>query len=132
MDREVLVTRCLSEDMIAAGEKLIERIKNDIDLKAVYWLYVSDIEEWRLVLVSEDLKKYGAKKLYEYVLKANEYAGEQENILPILNISVSSGLGKLNKRIKTISPKKVIYDNDLYIYSKDCVQTHGNSIYNQT
>jgi hypothetical protein len=131
MAREILVTRDLSKDMIIAGKKLIKRIKNDIDLKAVYWDYVSDTEEWRLVLVSEDFRKYGAKKIFEQVFKANETAKEQEKVLSMFNIFVSSGSEELDRLIENQPSKTETHTNDMYIYSKDYVKSDESHLYNQ-
>ncbi len=123
MAREILVTNYLSKEMITAGKKLIKRLKNEIDLKAVGWAYISDINEWRLVFISDDFKTKGPRKMYNCVLEANKKARKKENILPIFNVSISNHLGKFDKISKQVSPQTAVHMDDVYIYPQNVVKS---------
>jgi hypothetical protein len=123
MARELLVTNYLSKEMITAGKKLIKRLKNEVDLKAVCWAYISDINEWRLVLISDDLETYGPRKIYQCVLEANKKARKKENIFSILNVSIASNLGKFDEAFKQLLPQTAMHMEDVYIYPQNYVKS---------
>jgi hypothetical protein len=128
MARELLVTNYLSKEMITAGKKLIKRLKNEIDLKAVCWAYISDIHEWTLVLISDDFKTDGPRKIYHCVLEANKKARKKENILSILNVSISSNLGKFDDVFKQAPPQTAVRMDDVYIYPQNEVKSKSQAM----
>ena len=54
MAKELLVTDALSDKMIQAGAKLVERLDEDAsNIKSALWLYFPDARNWKLILASE-------------------------------------------------------------------------------
>jgi hypothetical protein len=83
MAKEVLVSQFLTDEMIRAGEALIERVKkSNLQIVAAFWLYYEDAERWRLVLASKRLNKEGPLALYQELDKLI-YDKERQEIFGI-------------------------------------------------
>lgn len=68
MAKELLVTDALSDKMIQAGAKLVERLDEDAsNIKSALWLYFPDARNWKLILASEIVETDGPRKLYEKI-----------------------------------------------------------------
>lgn len=91
MAKELLVTDALSEKMIQAGAKLVERLDDDAaNIKSALWLYYPDSRNWKLVLASETVETDGPRKLYEKIQGANKNAAEQEEVVSLNDIGVTT------------------------------------------
>src|ERR1700730_19004979 len=65
MDQGILVG-----PVIEAGKKLIEALDvSDFRVKAAFWLYLEESEEWRLYIATPLVKEYGPREVYSRVLK---------------------------------------------------------------
>jgi hypothetical protein len=65
MDKKVLV----SID-IEAGKKLLEILdKTNMEITSAFWFYLSEIEEWRLILATKLVEKEGPRKAYTNLLE---------------------------------------------------------------
>lgn len=68
MAEEVLVKDALSSEMIAAGAELARHLHNsDLITNALLWLYISESNIWRFVIVSPEVSTSGPKKVYQEV-----------------------------------------------------------------
>jgi hypothetical protein len=91
MAKELLVTDALSEKMIQAGGKLVERLDADAaNIKSALWLYFPDSRNWKLILASETVETDGPRKLYEKIQGANRSASEPEETVSLNDIVVST------------------------------------------
>ncbi len=100
MDKPTLV----DADM-KAGEALLKKLdKIKFDVKAAFWFYMPDSEEWRLFLALPLFDEKGPKKTYEEVqslLPRLKEELEQDYELTLQNISVVSPSDDLIKLLKT-------------------------------
>jgi hypothetical protein len=64
MDTEILVTFPLQD-----GKRLIERLEDEgFDIRADYWGYFPEPDEWRLVIAMPDVDKIGPTKIYLQII----------------------------------------------------------------
>lgn len=91
MAKELLVTDALSEKMVQAGAKLVERLDADAaNIKSALWLYFPDSRNWKLILASDSVETDGPRKLYEKIQGANRDAEEPEEIISLNDIGVTT------------------------------------------
>jgi len=84
MDKPVLV----NSDM-EAGERLVRDLdKAGLTVTAALWFYMSDSDEWRLMLAMPVVDEKGPKVAYEQIQAQLESLGQHE--LSLQNISVVS------------------------------------------
>ena len=63
-----MVKLTLSDNMIKAGEKLIQKLdEGGILPDAAFWLYFPDIQKWKLVLAEVKLGTLGPKEIYKKI-----------------------------------------------------------------
>lgn len=96
MAKELLVTDALSEKMVQAGAKLVERLDADAaNIKSALWLYFPDSRNWKLILASESVETDGPRKLYEKIQGANRDAAEPEETISLNDIGVTTPKNEL-------------------------------------
>ena len=101
MDKELLVTDTLSEQMIAAGAKLVERLDAlQSDVKGALWIYFPEDKAWKLILASPFVKGEGPKRYYKRIIEANKKAAVDENVISLNDIGVSNIDYKLVQLLK--------------------------------
>jgi hypothetical protein len=55
---------------VEAGKQLIRALDNaGLDVKAAFWLYLEESEEWRLYIATPLVKEHGPREVYSRVLK---------------------------------------------------------------
>ena len=55
---------------VNAGRQLILALDaSGVDVKAAFWLYLEESEEWRLYIATQLVKKLGPREVYSRVLK---------------------------------------------------------------
>ena len=95
----------LADADMKAGELLLKKLdKIKFDVKAAFWFYMPDSEEWRLFFASPLFDEKGPTKTYEKVqslLPRLEEQLEQDYELSLQNISVVSPNDDLIKLLKT-------------------------------
>ena len=90
MAKELVVTELLSDQLIEAGKKLIERLDEaSSDIKAAFWMFFPDEKNWKLILVSQLVKQDGPRQFYKRVIEANKEASESESIVSLNDVSVT-------------------------------------------
>lgn len=90
MVKNILVTESLSDPMIRAGAKLIERLDLEkSQVKSAFWLYISDEKVWKLMVASPLVDSEGPRKFYKRIVAANESAEIDEDIISLNDIGVT-------------------------------------------
>ncbi|MFH1075567.1 MAG: hypothetical protein V1753_01795 [Pseudomonadota bacterium] len=90
MAKELVVREVLSEQMIDAGTKLVERLdQSQSNVQAAFWLFSPDEKIWEMMVVSPLVKTDGPKSFYKRVLEANNKADESESVISLNDIGVS-------------------------------------------
>jgi hypothetical protein len=90
MDKELVVREVLSEQMIDAGAKLVERLdQSESNVQAALWLFLPDEKTWKMMVISPLVKTDGPRSFYERILDANKRADEQESIISLNNVGVA-------------------------------------------
>ena len=70
MAEETLVKEALSEEMIRTGASIVEALdRQNFIVDAALWLYLTDTNQWRLLLASPDVHVDGPRKAYARVLQ---------------------------------------------------------------
>lgn len=91
MAKDILVTESLSDSMVKAGAKLIERLDAiSSEVESAFWLYVTEERAWKLILASELAVVEGPRNYYKRVITANAQALDEEDAISLNNISVTN------------------------------------------
>lgn len=91
MAKDILVTESLSESMINAGAKLIERLDDKkSQVRSAFWLYISDEEIWKLMIASPLVDSEGPRNFYKRIMDANDLAEKDEAIVSLNDIGVTN------------------------------------------
>jgi hypothetical protein len=89
MAEKILVRRALTQEMIDAGAKLIERLdKEGLEVTTSFWQYLPDLGTWRLLIASPKVKKEGPRKVYKEIQAVISKMPSQERSISITDISV--------------------------------------------
>jgi hypothetical protein len=90
MDKELVVREVLSEQMIGAGAKLIERLdQSESNVQAALWLFLPEEKIWKLMIISPLVKTDGPRSFYKHILDANKKADESESIISLNDVGVA-------------------------------------------
>ena len=90
MAKEVVVREFLSEPMIEAGKRLIERLdESDSEVQAAFWMFFPDEKCWKLIIASESVEHDGPRQFYKRVVEANKKANESESVVSLHDVSVT-------------------------------------------
>jgi len=100
MGRKILVEKDIEE-----GKRLIEALdKANFGVKAALWFYLTDSDEWRLIIASPYEEENGPKMAYSFIQR------EQKKLTPPIDIFL--------KDISVLSP-----NNDLINLLKVAIRT---------
>jgi len=89
MVTEILVKESLSEQMITAGSDLIRRLDEaGLKVSGALWFYETDSNDWRLIIVSPDVRAKGVKTVYEEVQAVVRATPDDQPIISLKDISV--------------------------------------------
>lgn len=130
MAQEVLVGQILTKEMIDAGAELLRDIEGwPLELSAAFWLFFSEADEWRLVLVSSRVDTDGPLKLYAKLSDLLYNGTEKKYGLDLSNISLFSPGEPLVRAAASVSKlydltgKRLargnfngVYVEDIYVY----------------
>ncbi len=96
MVREILVRDYLTEDMIAFGESLLNKLDDDdAQVSSTFWLYDQEERVWRLFFASALVESEGPREYYKKVLDAlNDMKKSEELTLSLNDISVTDNSDK--------------------------------------
>ena len=89
MVTEILVKESLSEQMIFAGSDLIRRLDEaGLKVSGALWFYETDSNDWRLIIVSPDVRAKGVKTVYEEVQSVVRATPDDQSTISLKDISV--------------------------------------------
>lgn len=101
MAEEILVKEPLTQDMIVTGEKLMRVLRSeDFELAALFWLYKSELNRWRLVVASPQVDREGPKKTYATI---REIRSRHHDNLPNLGPFDITVIGTSEKLVRTLA-----------------------------
>ncbi len=90
MAKDVLVTGALSDQMISAGQKLVERLDaNNSEVKSAFWLFFPEERLWKLFVASPLVITEGPKQFYKRIVTANQVADEEEWVISLNDIGAT-------------------------------------------
>jgi hypothetical protein len=91
MAKDILVTESLSDSMMKAGAKLIERLDaNNSEVKSAFWLYYSEEKVWKLLVASTLVDTEGPRDYYKRIVAANAKASIEEEIVSLNDVGVTN------------------------------------------
>lgn len=102
MAKDILVTESLSDSMVKAGVKLMERLDNAAAaVKSAFWLYFSEEKSWKLIIASPNVDAKGPRDFYKQIFAANELAGKDEEVVSLNDIAATNTQNQLVKLLGT-------------------------------
>ena len=100
MDKKTLVNIDIEE-----GKKVIDLLdRSGMQISSAFWLYLTEIQEWRLMLATPDIDTLGRKKTYAKILELLNQHLESID-MPLDAISIISPNQDLNKHLRTVMDK---------------------------
>lgn len=101
MAKDILVTESLTDSMIKAGAKLVGRLDAaNADIRSAFWLYISEEKTWKLIIASPKVDGEGPREYYKKIVSANGEVGEDEEIVPLNYIGVTSPSNQIVQLLK--------------------------------
>ena len=89
MVTEMVVKESLSSEMIFAGIELIRRLdETQFIVSASLWLYIPEINAWRFIIASPEVRTQGPKKAYKKVQSVLSKIPEDQPKIPLKDITV--------------------------------------------
>jgi len=82
MAKELYVGKILTDEMITAGEQFLQHTQSVVPITAAFWLYMEEIETWRLHLVTPLMITEGPRKVYDKLLNVLDTHQEHKHVLP--------------------------------------------------
>lgn len=87
MAENTVVKEQLTDAMIDAGAALTEKLDEmGVPITAAFWLFDSEVNEWRLVFVSPDAATKGPREVHSKIGQASERLREKAAAIPWLAI----------------------------------------------
>jgi hypothetical protein len=82
MAKELYVGKILTDEMIIAGERFLQHTQAVMPITAAFWLYMQEIEAWRLHLITPLMITQGPRKVYDKLLNVLDTHQEHKHVLP--------------------------------------------------
>ena len=103
MAEEILVKEALSTEMVSAGTKLANHLnRSHLVIDALLWLYVPELNLWRFVIASPEVRSKGPKKIYQQVRSIISKIPETQQSVPFSDIFVVDSKDPLIMLLRTI------------------------------
>lgn len=103
MAKDILVAESLSDSMIKAGAKLVERLDaQHAEIKSAFWLYFSEDKTWKLIIASPLVDSIGPREYYKKVLSANGSASTEEEVISLNDIGVTNTENQIVQLLKLV------------------------------
>ena len=84
MAENTVVKEQLTDEMIEAGAQLTQKLDYlGLPIPVAMWLFLFDINEWRLLFASPQLSAEGPREVYEKIEEARKALGAQAERLPL-------------------------------------------------
>src|SRR5436309_3542351 len=89
MVTEMVVKEVLTEQMISAGAELIGRLDEaGMVVSGALWFYEPDSNDWRLLIVSPEVRTKGLKAVYQEVQAVLRAVPGDQSLVALKDISV--------------------------------------------
>ncbi len=134
MAKEIFMTQWFSEQMLLAGESLINRLdETNAKVQAAFWLLDAEDKTWKLIIVSPLVEIEGPRNYYRRINNINESAKPDEDVIALHDISVSNTDNRIVKAMKRsvlgnalLGNNRLgrntlggVYIEDMYLYRMD-------------
>ena len=84
MAENTVVKEQLSDEMIEAGAQLTQKLDDlGMPISVAMWLFMPDINEWRLFFASPKLSTTGPREVYMQIEEARKALGSQAERVPL-------------------------------------------------
>lgn len=101
MAKDILVTENLSDSMMSAGAKLVERLDaRKSEVKSAFWFYFSEDKAWKLIIASSQVDSLGPREYYKKIVGANSAASENEEVISLNDIEVTNTANQIVQLLK--------------------------------
>ena len=101
MAKDILVTESLTDSMMKAGAKLIERLDaNKSEVKSAFWLYYTEEKTWKLIVASPLVDTEGPRNYYKRIVDANALASSDEETVSLNDIGVTNTKNQIVQLLK--------------------------------
>jgi hypothetical protein len=134
MAKEIYMTQWFSDQMLLAGETLINRLdETDAKVLAAFWILDAEDKTWKLTIVSPLVESEGPRNYYRRINDINESAKPDEDVISLHDISVSNTDNRIVKAIRRsvlgdaiLKNNRLgrntlggVYIEDMYLYRMD-------------
>ena len=101
MAENTVVKDQLTDAMVEAGAELTRKLDEaGLLTNAALWLFVPEINEWRLLFASPEVSVQGSRKVYEQIRVALEQLGDKASAAPLSAIGLLDQNADLVKVLK--------------------------------
>lgn len=101
MAKDILVTESLTDSMMKAGAKLIERLDaKKSEVKSAFWLYYNEEKIWKLIVASPLVDAEGPREYYKRIVNANALASSDEETVSLNDIGVTNTTNQIVQLLK--------------------------------
>ena len=127
-----MVEEYLTKEMISVGEIFVRKLdEHELNANAAFWLYIPELEKWKLVISEAGVGTLGPKKIYEKIqhimtesqetfkgllsLEDVALAKPNDQIIVLLRAAIQTGPGISGIRFKNNVINGTLIE-DAYIY----------------
>ena len=101
MAENAVVKEQLTDAMIEAGAELTSKLDEvGLPVAAAFWFLVPDLNEWRLLIASQEVSSSGPRTVYEKIRRTVEELGDRSAAVPLSIISVLDADADLVRLLK--------------------------------
>lgn len=101
MAEDAVVKEQLTADMVEAGAALTEKLdESGLPIVTALWLFLPEINEWRLLFASPDVATKGPRDVYGRIHKVLRQLGGTASVLPFSVISLMDTEDELVRLLK--------------------------------
>jgi hypothetical protein len=89
MAQDNVVMDRLTPEMIDVGDELTRKLDElGLTPTAAFWFFMTDLNEWRLLFASPEVRKQGPRAVYVKIHEAIEQLGEKSATIPLSAVVV--------------------------------------------
>jgi len=125
MAQKLLVTNNLTDDMVEAGQELIQRLDaSSSDVTAALWFYFPEDGFWKLLIASPQVASEGPRAFYKHIKTSNNQSKEDETVISLLDIMVTDTNNPLVQTLKVAISTGPGPDISHIRFSKNTINGH--------
>lgn len=96
-----MVKEQLTDSMIDAGEELTKKLdESGLPVTTALWLFVPELNEWRLLFASPEVGTKGPRDVYEKIQHAINELGEKASMVPLSVVGLLDANADLVRLLK--------------------------------